>query len=129
VNEQGGAEVAKPVTSGRRRGRVTKQQEPGRSATFAIDFGKRVPGSILRLSLVGAEIEAMQVPPVDARVVVWVELVKGEGKVGIRGRVQWTAATRFGVLFGPLGARETYALIRAARGPKAEDPGDPTSSS
>jgi hypothetical protein len=46
--------------------------------------------------------------------VISVELVEGEGEIAMRGRVDWSTPTRFGVLLGPLAPRETFAIIRMA---------------
>jgi len=88
--------------------------EVPKKASFAIDLGDRATGWIVRLSVVGVEVESLQPPPIGGHIVVWAELVAGEGELAIRGRVQWSTATRFGVQFGPLGVRETYAILRAA---------------
>jgi hypothetical protein len=89
--------------------------EVPKKAAFAVDRGERATGWIVRLSVVGVEIESLQPPPVGGQLVVWAELVAGEGELAMRGRVQWSTTTRFGVQFGPLGARETHAIVRAAR--------------
>jgi hypothetical protein len=83
-------------------------------AIFAIELGDRAAGNIVRLSAVDAEIESPWPPPVGRRIVVWAELISGEGEVAMRGRVDWSTQTRFGVALGPLGSRETYAILRAA---------------
>lgn len=83
-------------------------------AIFAVDLGDRSAGNIVRLSAFDAEIESPWPPPVGGRIVIWAELISGEGEVAIRGRVDWSTGTRFGVLLGPLGSRETYAVLRAA---------------
>jgi hypothetical protein len=74
----------------------------------------RATGWIVRLSIVGVEIESLQPPPVGSQAVVRGELIAGEGELVLRGRVQWTTAKRFAIQFGPLGARETNAILRAA---------------
>jgi len=53
--------------------------------------------------------------PVGSEIVFWAELIDGEGEVAMPGRVQWATFARFSVLFGPLGARETRAVVRATR--------------
>lgn len=83
-------------------------------AMFAIDLGDRAFGNIVRLSTIGVEIESPWPPKVGSRVVIWAELVEGEGEIAMRARVDWSTPTRFGVLLGPLGPRESYAIIRAA---------------
>jgi hypothetical protein len=72
-------------------------------------------GSIVRLSVAGAEIEASHSPAEGREVVLRAELVQGEGPVAMPGRVQWSKPGRFAVRFGLLGARETSAIVRAAR--------------
>jgi hypothetical protein len=79
----------------------------------------RATGWIVRLSVAGAEIESLQPAIVGDEILVYVELVAGEGHVALRGRVQWATATRFAVQFGALGARETSAVVRASRRPAA----------
>ncbi len=83
-------------------------------AIFAVDLGDRAAGNIVRLVAFEVEIESPWPPPVGRRIVVWAELISGEGEVAIRGRVDWSTGTRFGVVLGPLGPRETYAILRAA---------------
>ena len=65
--------------------------------------------------MAGVEVELLQPPPVGADVIVWVELVVGEGELAPRWRVQWASAARFAVQFGPLGIRETHAIVRLSR--------------
>lgn len=89
--------------------------------TFATNLGDRAAGNVVRLSAVGAEIDSPWPPAVGDGIVIWAELVPSEGAVAMRGRVNWSTPTRFGVLLGPLGSRETYAIIRAAR--RFESPG------
>jgi hypothetical protein len=90
--------------------------EVPRKASFAADTSsERAAGWIVRLSIVGVEIESLQPPGTGAEVVVWASLVEGEGEVVLRGRVQWATATRFAVQFGPLGAKDTHAIVRASR--------------
>jgi PilZ domain len=79
----------------------------------------RATGWVVKLSVVGMEIESLQPPPVTSEVDVWTELVSGEGELALRGRVQWATATRFAVQFGPLGVRETNAIVRSTRRPAA----------
>jgi hypothetical protein len=86
-----------------------------RRASFALDpGGDSAAGWIVRLSIVGMEIESLQPPAVGSAVVVRAQLLEGEGEVAMRGRVQWATSTRFAVQFGPLGARETNIVVRAA---------------
>jgi hypothetical protein len=95
---------------------------PRWKAGFAVDQGERLPGVIARLSVAGAEIDAESLPAVGSRVEVFAELGTGD-EVTVEGRVQWATATRFGVLFGPLGERETGAILRALR--RSERPRGP----
>jgi hypothetical protein len=87
-----------------------------RKASFA-NAGSADPstGWIVKLSVVGVEIESLQPPEASSEVVVRTELVPGEGEVVLRGRVQWVKPTRFAVQFGPLGVRETSAIVKASR--------------
>jgi len=89
--------------------------EVPKKASFAVAGGDRATGWIVRLSVVGVEVESLQAPPVGSEIVFWTELVDGEGEVAMPGRVQWATYARFSVLFGPLGARETHAIVRASR--------------
>jgi hypothetical protein len=90
--------------------------EAPRKASFAYAIGAEpATGWIVRLSIVGAEIESLQPPAAGTDVVVWTELVDAEGELVLRGRVQWARSTRFAVLFGPLGVKETNAIVRVAR--------------
>lgn len=90
--------------------------ERPRKASFAVGAdGDRVAGWIVGLSIVGVEMESMQPPPIGSEVVVWAQLLDGEGEVAMRGRVQWSKPGRFAVQFGPLGARDTNIIVRAAR--------------
>jgi len=87
---------------------------PKWKADFAIDEGDRLPGVIARLSVAGAEIDADDLPAVGSHVQLFAELDVGD-EVIVGGRVQWATTKRFGVLFGPLGERETGAIVRALR--------------
>ncbi|MGH7293722.1 MAG: PilZ domain-containing protein [Polyangiaceae bacterium] len=94
--------------------------EVPRKVTFSPgDGADRATGWIVKLSVVGVEVESLQPPPAASEVRVWTELVDGEGELSVSGRVQWATASRFGVLFGPLGARETHVIVRATRRPAA----------
>jgi hypothetical protein len=87
-----------------------------RKASFVVSAdGDTVRGWIVGLSIVGVEIESLQPPSVGSDVVVRAELLEGEGEVTLRGRVQWATPGRFAVQFGPLGARDTNIIVRAAR--------------
>ena len=86
-----------------------------KKASFAVAGGDRATGWIVKLSVVGVEVESLQTPPVGSEIVFWAELIDGEGEVAMPGRVQWATFARFSVLFGPLGARETRAVVRATR--------------
>lgn len=88
-----------------------------RRASFSAMGGDPAAAWIVRLSMVGVELESLQPPLAGAEVVVRAELVDGEGKLSLPGRVQWATAVRFGVQFGPLGPRETRAVLRAGRRP------------
>lgn len=70
-------------------------------------------GWIVRISIVGADIEAPTPPPIGSRVDLFAELQDGE--VVLPGRVQWSTPGQFGVQFGPLGARETHAIVETAQ--------------
>lgn len=76
---------------------------------------ERATGSIVRLSVAGVEIESEQPPAEGREVVLRTELVEGDGEIALRGRVQWSRPGRFAVRFGLLSARETNAVVRAAR--------------
>ena len=105
------------------RRRESKPEIPiPKKVTFAGSSGG-IPatGWIVRLSIVGVEIESLQPPPVGSVAFVRGELIAGEGDLVLRGRVQWTTAKRFAIQFGPLGARETNAILRAA------EPSEPVS--
>jgi hypothetical protein len=69
-------------------------------------------GWIVRISIVGADIEAPEAPPIGSRVDLFAELQDGE--VVLAGRVQWATPGQFGVQFGPLGVRETHAILETA---------------
>lgn len=89
--------------------------EVPRKAMFTIGDGQRRSGWIVRLSVVGLVLEAPEPPPLDAQVLIVTELWDGEGDVVLRGRVQWSSTMRFAVQLGPLGARETSAIVRFSR--------------
>jgi hypothetical protein len=91
--------------------------EVPRKASFAAtdESSERAAGWIVRLSIVGVEVESLQPPAIGSEVVVWTVLLDGEGELALRGRVQWATATRFAVQFGPLGAKDTHAIVRAGR--------------
>ncbi len=91
-----------------------------RKASFAVEASNdKATGWIVRLSVVGAELESLQPPEPGSAVVVWAELIAGEGPVAMSGRVQWAWPTGFAVQFGRLGAREINAILRTARRPAA----------
>ena len=72
-------------------------------------------GSIVRLSVAGAEIESPAPPGAGREVLLRAVLIEGEAEVSMRGRIQWSNADRFAVQFALLGARETSAIVRASR--------------
>lgn len=87
-----------------------------RKASFVLSSnGDSMRGWIVRLSIVGVEIESLQSPSIGSDVIIRAELLEGEGEVTLRGRVQWATPTRFAVQFGPLGARDTNMIVRATR--------------
>jgi len=92
---------------------------PRKARFSATDGADAATGWIVGLSVAGAEIESLQPPAPGGEIVLWVELVPGGGQVELRGRVQWSTASRFAVQFGTLGARETNAVVRASRRPAA----------
>jgi hypothetical protein len=69
-------------------------------------------GWIVRLSIVGADVEAIDPPPVGAELDLHAKLK--EQTVVLQGRVQWTTQGQFGVQFGQLGVRETRAILDTA---------------
>jgi hypothetical protein len=69
-------------------------------------------GWIVAISIVGADIEAREAPPIGSRVDLFAQLQDGE--VVLPGRVQWATPGQFGVQFGPLGVRETHAILETA---------------
>jgi hypothetical protein len=85
---------------------------PRKTSFAAAVDGPRHSGWIVRLSVVGAEIESLQPPTAGAELFLWTELSREDGEVTLQGRVQWTTAARFSVQFGPLGVRETRAIVR-----------------
>jgi Tfp pilus assembly protein PilZ len=93
--------------------------EVPRRASFCLKDGDPATAWIVRLSMVGLELESLQPPHAGAEIVVRAELVDGEGELSLPGRVQWATPVRFGVQFGPLGVRETRAIVRVSRRPAA----------
>lgn len=75
--------------------------------------GDRTAGWIVRLSIVGADIEAITPPPIGTELHLFARLQDED--VVLRGRVQWAAGHQFGVQFGPLGVRETHAILETAQ--------------
>ncbi len=89
-----------------------------RPARFAGDgWTDKARGWIVRLSIAGAEIEALQPPDIGSQVWLWAELVDGEGELALTGRVQWATSGAFAVQFGSLGVRETRSILRASSRP------------
>jgi hypothetical protein len=86
-----------------------------KKASFAPDNGDAATGWIVRLSISGLEVESLNPPAVGADVVVRARLLEDQEEMTMRGRVQWASATRFGVQFAPMGARDTHAILRATR--------------
>jgi Tfp pilus assembly protein PilZ len=72
-------------------------------------------GSIVRLSVAGAEIDSSEAPSEGREIFLKAELVDGAGEVVMHGRVQWVKPGRFAVRFGSLGVRATRAIVQAAR--------------
>jgi len=85
---------------------------PQRVTISTADGTGRVDGWIVRISIVGADIDAPEPPPAGSLI----ELFAGlqDGDVRVAGRVQWSAAGQFGVQFGALGVRETHAILETA---------------
>jgi hypothetical protein len=90
-----------------------------RKAWFTLGPGERATGWIVRLSVVGIEIESLLPPAPGQDVTVWAQLVDGEGELALPGRVQWARSTRFGVQFGSLDARQIHAIVRTTNRPAA----------
>jgi hypothetical protein len=87
-----------------------------RKATFARTAeDERATGWIVKLSVVGVEIESLQPPAEGSDVVVWAQLLDDERELMLRGRVQWARSSRFAVQFGLLGVKETHAIVTAGR--------------
>jgi hypothetical protein len=80
--------------------------------TFSMPGGEHRIGWIVRISIVGADIESLEPLPIGCETDVFATL--HDTDVVLHGRVQCSARTRFGVQFGPLGARETHAILEAA---------------
>jgi hypothetical protein len=94
--------------------------EVPRTASFSSADSANHPGEgrIVRLSEEGLEIVSHDtLPPAGATVVVWAELLEGEGVVTLGGRVQWSGGDRFSVEFDALGVEETISVARASRRP------------
>jgi hypothetical protein len=71
-------------------------------------------GWIVRISIVGADIETGEAPPpVGTRVDLSGDFHGTE--VMLSGRVQWSIPGQFGVQFGALGVRETHAILATAQ--------------
>jgi hypothetical protein len=86
-----------------------------RKVTYAQTPGdERATGWIVKLSVVGVEVESLQVPPAGSDLIVWARFADGGEEFVLRGRVQWSVATKFAVQFGPLGAKETHAIVAAS---------------
>jgi hypothetical protein len=107
-------------TMSRARIMSTRQSKPEievpRKASFAVGGTDRSTAWIVRLSLVGAELESLLPPEAGSGIVLWTKLADADGELELRGRVQWARGPRFGVQFGPLGVRETHAIVRLGRG-------------
>jgi hypothetical protein len=85
---------------------------PQRVTISTADGAGRVDGWIVRISIVGADIEAPAPPPAGSHVELCARLQDGE--VRVAGRVQWSVPGQFGVQFGALGVRETHAIVETA---------------
>jgi hypothetical protein len=73
----------------------------------------RSAGWIVRLSIVGADVESLAPPAVGSEIDLFAKLTEDE--VVLRGRVQWATGGQFGVQFGLLGVRETRAIVETAQ--------------
>ncbi|MGD0528820.1 MAG: hypothetical protein ABSE49_27025 [Polyangiaceae bacterium] len=85
---------------------------PQRVTFSAPGSDRQTIGWIVRISIVGADIESLEPLPFGSEV----DLVARfqDADVVLPGRVQCSSATQFGIQFGPLGARETHAILEAA---------------
>ena len=98
-----------------RRESKPKIQVP-RQVSFALGMGDEPSiGSLVRLSVAGAEIESLSQPAVGREVYLRAALVEGGSEVALYGRVQWSEPGRFAVQFGSHGARATRAIVRASQ--------------
>jgi hypothetical protein len=82
--------------------------------TFRLGGGEPCIGWIVRLSVVGIDVETLQPPAAGSILDLVVELREGQ-PMACRARVQWSKARGFGAQFTLLGARETHAIIEAMR--------------
>jgi hypothetical protein len=74
-------------------------------------------GWIVRLSLVGVDIETLHAPAVGSRVLFYAAFDPRSDEVHpFAGRVQWVVGARMGIHFAELGAKETHAIMQAMRG-------------
>jgi hypothetical protein len=85
---------------------------PQRVAISTPDGDDSAVGWIVRISIVGADIEAQEAPPIGSRVDLFAEFRDAE--IVLPGRVQWSTPGQFGVQFGALGVRETHAILETA---------------
>jgi hypothetical protein len=85
-----------------------------RRVTFSTAGGAPHVGWIVRLSVVGVDIQTLEPPAAGETLEMLLELREGE-PMRCAARVQWTKVDAFGAQFTLLGARETHAIVEAMR--------------
>ena len=96
--------------------RPTRRHHLRKETNYPIEFalleGAPRTGICRDLSFHGLQIETVNPAPVDASVVIFIELVGIEGTTALSGVVRWAMPNAMGVQLDPFGANITRAIIR-----------------
>ena len=78
---------------------------------FEAADGEIVEAACRDISLGGAFVETEKPAPFNSTVTIYLRLPGFEQDIKVKSTVRWTKKNGMGVQFGPMGARETHALV------------------